>query len=46
MTLTEACALYQPESESAGGASTFSVRNTETGRTGRKGRWLPFSWAK
>lgn len=46
MTLTNARVVYQSESESAGGASTFSARNTETGRTGRKGRWLPFSWAK
>lgn len=45
MTLTNACVLYQSESESAGGASTFSVWNTETGRTGRNG-WLPFSWGK
>ena len=46
MTLTNTCVVYQSESESAGGANTFSARNTETGRTGRKGRWLPLSWAK
>ena len=45
MTLTNPCVLYQSEGESAGGASTFEVQNMETGRTGRKGRRLPSSWA-